>query len=349
MMTQPHQYQLIEPTDQRWIDFITSRNESNVFHHPAWINTLANCYGYRSFVVVVCDETGTVVAGVPMMEVNSFLTGHRWISLPYTDHCCPLYHDDESLEQLLNSLEFIYTNGIAPKIELRWDYSKNPAFAVHSDYFLHTLELNNNIDDISANVKKSFRQCIGQAQKKGVRIEWGDKEEHFQEFYGHMLITRRRHGVPLQPKRFFELLKTNVLDKGLGYLLCAYRDDRCLASLLVLHWQKTMTIKYSGSTALKSDLQMRPNHLLYWTAISWGAENGFSNLDMGRCSMANSGLRAYKRRWGVQEYALKYSSLSSEQRRVNNRNLMTIMQIVIRKSPTFVCEVSGELLYKHFA
>ena len=94
---------------------------------------------------------------------------------------------------------------------------------------------------------------------------------------------------------------------------------------------------------------MRPNHLLYWTAISWGAENGFSNLDMGRCSMANSGLRAYKRRWGVQEYALKYSSLSSEQRRVNNRNLMTIMQIVIRKSPTFVCEVSGELLYKHFA
>ncbi|MFL7839861.1 MAG: GNAT family N-acetyltransferase [Candidatus Promineifilaceae bacterium] len=348
-MSQEQSYQLINPADQRWLNFITTRKEANIFHHPAWIRTLAVSYGYRPFVVVDCDKRGEITAGVPMMEVNSYLTGRRWVSLPYSDHCSPLYRDDESLEKLLSSLELIYSSEVAPKIEVRWDYSKNPAFAVQPEYYLHTLRLGKSTNDLFAGVKKSFRQCVKQAQKKGVRIERGDENEQFQQFYRQMVITRRQHGVPVQPKRFFDLLRTFVIDKGLGQLLCAYRGDRYLASLLVLHWQKTMTIKYSCSSLPKSDMQMRPNHLLYWTAICWGAENGFASIDMGRCSLSNSGLRDYKLRWGVQEEMLNYSYLSTDPASIDHGNLLPILQRVIRRSPPIVCQLTGELLYKHFA
>lgn len=350
MMPQQNLCQLVEPTDQRWLDLISSRKESNIFHHPDWMLTLAECYGYRPFIITVSDERNNIAAGIPMMEVNSFLTGRRWISLPYTDHCCPLYQDEASLDRLISTLQSAFADGMIPKVELRWDYSKNLAFSTQSDFLLHTLTLDKNADRNLANVTKSFRQCIKQAQKKGVRIEWGEEDEQFQQFYQQMLSTRRGHGVPVQPQKFFDYLRANVLNKGHGYLLCAYKGDVFLASLLVLHWHHTLTIKYSCSGIPKSDLQMRPNHLLYWTAICWAAENGFSFVDMGRCSNSNDGLRAFKRRWGVQERTLRYSYLSSD----NNKGLqqghpMTIMQTVIRKSPTFVCRLTGELLYKHFA
>lgn len=348
-MSQEQPYKFIDPADQRWLDFIALQNEANIFHHPAWINILAECHGYRPFVVAVCDEKGEITAGVPMMEVNSYLTGRRWISLPYSDHCCPLYQDEASLGQLVTCLELICSNQVAPKIELRWDYSKNPAFSVQQEYFLHTLRLEKSSEDLFTNVKKSFRQCVKQAQKKGVRIERAEENEQYQQFYRQMVTTRRKHGVPVQPRRFFDLLRTHAINKGLGYLLCAYKGDRYLTSLLVLHWQETMTIKYNCSGIPKSDLQMRPNHLLYWTAICWGVENGFTSVDMGRCSTSNTGLRDYKRRWGVQEEMLNYSYLSAGNGGKTRGNLLPIMQTVIRRSPPIVCRLIGELFYKHFA
>ena len=38
---------------------------------------------------------------LPLMEVDSWLTGRRGISLPFTDECEPLYPDAESFKNLL--------------------------------------------------------------------------------------------------------------------------------------------------------------------------------------------------------------------------------------------------------
>ena len=52
---------ILEPSDERWIAFTASKPLANIFHHPAWINLMAECYGYRPFVVAVCEGIAVTV------------------------------------------------------------------------------------------------------------------------------------------------------------------------------------------------------------------------------------------------------------------------------------------------
>lgn len=81
--------EVIEPADKRWLTFISSQPHSHIFHHPYWMDLLGRTYGYRPFVMTEFDGDGRILAGLPLMEVNSPLTGRRWVSLPFTDYCSP--------------------------------------------------------------------------------------------------------------------------------------------------------------------------------------------------------------------------------------------------------------------
>jgi lipid II:glycine glycyltransferase (peptidoglycan interpeptide bridge formation enzyme) len=193
----------------------------------------------------------------------------------------------------------------------------------------------------------NHRRNIKVAQKRGVRIECGKERKHLELFYRLHLQTRRRQGIPIQPWRFFEILGSRLIEKGLGFVLLAYKDNECLAAAIFLHWQRTLTYKYGASDA--NGLNLRPNNLLFWTAIRWGCENGYALFDMGKTDLANIGLRAFKNGWGAEETPLIYSYLKAKTLRSKTGKLMPIVQTVIRHSPTWVYRVASELLYKHFA
>jgi len=44
--------------DPLWLDFLSKQENANIFHHPAWAGLLAECYGYRPFVLLSLDEGG---------------------------------------------------------------------------------------------------------------------------------------------------------------------------------------------------------------------------------------------------------------------------------------------------
>jgi CelD/BcsL family acetyltransferase involved in cellulose biosynthesis len=346
LVLEPDSHLLLNPSDERWVDLVASMPEANIFHHPAWIGLLAECYGYHPFVVAVCDSDGRISAGLPIMEVNSFLTGRRWVALPFSDHCAPLYRDGESLSHLTNALVHLSRNERTPRIELRWEFPAHAAIRSRSRYVRHTIRLSSDAEAVASRFHREHRRRIKVAKKKGVRIEWGDKREHLRIFYRHQLHTRRRHGVPVQPWRFFDLLGSAIVEKGLGFVLLAYKDDECLAGAVFLHWQQTLTSKYSASSTKARSLQ--PNYLLFWTAICWGCENGYTLLDRGRTDLSDTGLREFKNRWGAKEVPLTYSTLSATPLEPKINRLMPMMQTVIRNSPAWFCKATGELLYRHF-
>jgi CelD/BcsL family acetyltransferase involved in cellulose biosynthesis len=337
---------LLDPSDERWVAFATSKPEASIFHHPAWMNLLHECYGYRPFVIAVCNTDGGVSAGLPMMEVNSWLTGRRWVSLPFSDYCAPLYDDDKALNQLTGALASLYRDGNVPRIEVRWGLPAHPDIHSSSNYVLHTVKLAPDVDLVVKGFKRTHRQNIRTAEKRGVCIEWGNQPEDLRLFYRLHLETRRRHGVPVQPWQFFELLGKKVLEQGLGFLLLAYGNDQCLAAGLFLHWQRTLTYKYAASS--DGSQIYRPNNLLTWEAMRWGCENGYTQFDLGRADFGNAGLRRFKRGWGAEESPLTYSTLSAKPPRSTDGRLMNIMQAAILKSPVWVCRAAGELLYGHF-
>jgi lipid II:glycine glycyltransferase (peptidoglycan interpeptide bridge formation enzyme) len=345
-MLEHRQYLFLDPSDECWTAFVTSNPRANIFHHPAWINLLAECYGYRPFVVVVRDASGRISAGLPVMEVNSPLTGRRWVSLPFSDYCAPLCRDDNSLDQLTRELTCLSQESNAPRFEVRWELPVYPGIQSYCHYVLHTLKLDSDAERVRGRLHRMHRQNIGTAEKRGVRIERGEGLEHLQIFYRLQLQTRHRHGMPVQPWRYFKLLGSALFKRGLGFALLAYKDDQCLAAAVVLAWQQTLTAKYAASRA--DSLSLRPNDLLFWTAIHWGCENGYSLFDMGRTDLSNTGLREFKDRWGAEQVPLTYSILSAMPPQPTSGRLMSVMHAVIRHSPLWVCSAMGELLYGHF-
>jgi len=345
-MIETREHVFLDPSAEPWADFAASHPHANIFHHPAWTALLSDCYGFRPFVVAVRDSNDIVCAGLPMMETGSRLARRRWKSLPFTDHCAPLHDSSEAGKRLARSLAGLSMDQRTPDIELRCEFPGEPSFWSHSDHVLHTVPLCPDSEAVFRNFVPMHRRNIKVAEKKGVRIVRGTERRDLDVFYRLHLETRRRQGMPVQPRRFFDLLGSDVIEKGLGFVLLAYKDDECLAAAVFLHWQHTLTYKYGASSL--DGLSLRPNNLLFWSAIRWGCENGYTTFDMGRTDLANTGLRAFKSGWGAQEAPLAYSSLSPDRPRSMTGHMMPIAQAVVRNSPLWVCRASGELLYKHF-
>jgi len=336
----------LDPADTRWPALASTQPQAHIFHHPSWTSMLATCYGYRPFLLAAQGANGSIQAGLPMMEATGAILGHRWISLPFSDHCAPLYRTPESQSYLIEHLIHLSRNRDAPKIELRCDLPAYPTVRSHSEHVLHTLQLCPDCDLVASRFHGTHRRNVKVAQTRGVRVERGEKREHLEAFYRLHLETRRRQGVPIQPWRFFELLGSSLIEKGLGFVLLAYKDDECLAAAVFLHWQHTLTYKFGASAS--EGLSLRPNNLLFSTAIRWGCENGYTLFDMGKTDLANTGLRAFKSGWGADEMQLSYSTFSSESPRSLTGKLMPVMHSVIQHSPPWVCRLTGELLYGRF-
>ena len=337
---------ILEPDDIRWREFVEHNEKATIFHHPSWIRLISDCYQHRPFIVCVFDLNRNLHAGVPMVEVNSFLSGHRWVSLPFTDHCSPLYDDPQWLVYLIDFFLENLNEGSVPKIELRWDYPILPDSYKTSRYMLSNLELCQDQDTIAKRIDHKYRRMPRVAQERGAIWKKGRSLDDLYTFYRLHTMTRQRLGVPVQPKKFFELLWQYLIEPGMGFFLHVYKDNVCLSSAVFLHWRHTLIYKYSATCGLER--QLSPNDLLLWTAIQWGCEHGFTQLDMGRTNNEQEGLRHFKRRWGSEEKPLIYTIFSNSLPHAFDGKMMDLMKIVICHSPPFVCRIAGELLYGHF-
>jgi hypothetical protein len=339
-------YMYIDPSDNRWKNYIKFHPEATIFHHPAWLRLITENYGYQPFVVISQDENGNICAGLPMMEIKRIFTRTRWVSVPFSDHCAPLYTDPSAIEAMVNKLTIQARKPGAPEIEFRWLDPAQTEFQPSGEFVLHTIPLEATFENVERRIHQSHRRNIKIAQSNDVQIKVGRNLKDIQAFYALHLETRHRQGVPIQPYHFFELLHKSLIDQGLGFVLLAYVNQQCLAGAVFLHWKQTLTYKYGAS---RSDhLSLRPNHLIFWKAIEWGCEHGYTRLDLGRSSIDNVGLRDFKSRWGAQETPLYYINLTHQSNRISDHRLRNFVQVVIKKSPVWVCRLSGEILYKYF-
>lgn len=344
-MTLSNPLQIIQPQDPRWFAFIETQPDAVIFHHPVWINVLALTYHYSPFILTHCSQSGEILAGLPMMEVKSPFTGRRWVSLPFSDYCKPLAIDETALQEFTQRLADLGNQADTPRIELRWQFPPQEAIKAYKHHVLHLNHLEPDFDIVFNKIHKRMRKHIRQVEKNNLRVEVGVKPQDVHKFYQLQLETRRRHGVPVQPRKFFDLLGTQVLEKGLGFILTAYHDDQLLSGLVLLHYQNTVTLKYSADT--RDYDKFKPNYLMDISALRWAHENGYQIVDYGRSALDNTGLRDYKTRLGATEIPLIYGVIGNDPPDGTEGKLAIVMKTIIQHSPPFVCRAAGEILYRH--
>jgi lipid II:glycine glycyltransferase (peptidoglycan interpeptide bridge formation enzyme) len=185
------------------------------------------------------------------------------------------------------------------------------------------------------------------AERSGVRIVAGDPARELEVFYRLHLRTRRRLGVPTQPRRFFDLLLERVLKPGLGFMLSAYVGDTPVAAAVFGCWNGTAIYKYSARD--ERFAKLNANYLLLWTAIQAASERGCHTFDLGRSDEDQADLRGFKNGWGAREEPLTYSFVATTPVTLSSGAANRALSMVIRNSAPWVCRTVGELFYKYAA
>src|SRR5262245_24322947 len=72
-----------------WNDRLLTTQHASIFHTTHWLRVLHEAYGYRPYYFA-CFTAQHLTALLPFMEVKSWVTGVRGVSLPFSDYCEPI-------------------------------------------------------------------------------------------------------------------------------------------------------------------------------------------------------------------------------------------------------------------
>lgn len=331
--------------ENQWLDFANGFQEANIFHHPAWINTLIDTYRFPAYLGLVRDSKGAITAGIPCMVTRRLGLDKKLVALPFTDYCEPLFYDSTDAEILLKNWVFYAQNVRVKRIEVRSGGASSNLFQKKTEYCRHVLNLHSDYEKIASQYLEKYR--IKVSQKRGVTIIKGSDLSLLEDFYRLHLKTRQRLGVPIQPKNFFMNLWKNLICENLGFIASAYHEGKCVASVLFLCWNGNLTYKFSASDY--DSRKLMAMDALVDNVIRWGCENNYRTLDFGRTDIQNEGLKYFKHRWGSSEILLPYAYYPlAPSNSLENSKRMMLIHNVIQKSPLWVCRILGETFYRYF-
>ena len=98
-------YTLDPLLDPRWPEFLERHARASVFHSRGWLEALRRTYGYEPIVYTTSPPTADLANGLVFCRIDSWLTGRRLVSLPFSDHTEPLVDSEGELQYLLGCLE----------------------------------------------------------------------------------------------------------------------------------------------------------------------------------------------------------------------------------------------------
>ena len=343
-------YELNPLRDSRWADFIDRHPRASVFHTPGWLEALHRTYGYKPIAVTTTPPHGAELTnGIVFCDVRSWLTGRRLVSLPFSDHCDPLIDDTTQLGEMCAYLERERHRSGWRYIELRpqsMSIAEAPDFADLEQSYSHVVDLRPDLDALFHSFhKSSIQRKIRRAEREMLQYEEGRGDTLLREFYGLLLLTRRRHHVPPQPFAWFENLAASL--GPAMKIRIARRGERPIAGLVTLCHRNTMLYKYGASDAAFHCLGSM--QFLFWRTIQDARAQGCVTLDMGRCDLNHSGLLTFKDRWGATRSPVTYwrspASCSTSTRL--RRYIDSRARRALGGAPDAICVAAGRLLYRH--
>lgn len=333
--------------DVRWARFVESSPAATVFHHPAWTAVLTGTYGYHPVLVTLADDDGGIRAGAVFLDVRSRLTGRRMVSVPFTDHSPVLARDDTALREFTAALVDWRRRAGVPRLEVHAELPDLPGVHRVAEGVRHLLRLDRSPEELYRSLKgKQVERGIRKARRSGVNVTLERSEAAAEEYYRLHCLTRRRQGVPVQPRRFFRELFSRLIAEGQGFIAIARHERSAIAAAVFLGWNRQLLYKFGASDA--GSWNLRPNNLLFWQVIEQACADGYHVLDFGKTDLDNEGLRDFKRHWGADEIALDYATISD---RPTSPSAAPggLTGRVLSASPVIVPRAAGELLYRHFA
>jgi hypothetical protein len=332
--------------DPRWTEFLERHPGASVFHSTGWLEALCRTYRYEPIVYTTSPPTSDLANGLVFCRVDSWLTGRRLVSVPFSDHSQPLADRPEDLERLLGFLESTRTRERWKYIELRpvRAVASSAGFRRRDAFFFHRIDLRPPLDALFRACHKSCTQRkIRRAERERLAYDAGRSEALLRSFYELLLLTCRRKRLPPQPLAWFRHL-IDALGERLTIHVAA-KDGRAVASILTLRFKDSLTYKYGCSDTRYN--MLGGMHFLLWKAIEHAKQAGLAELDLGRTDFHTPGLVAFKDRWGATRSEISYLRVSSAPSSPRTSWAMRLVQPIFARMPDTCLVATGQVLYRH--
>lgn len=342
------QLYLTDPlADSRWDDLVSRHPSASAFHRRGWLQALAQTYGYEPWVLTSTPEGQSLNDGILFCRVSSWITGTRFVSLPFTDHCEPLLQPGSDLRDYIAWL-------IEKRDHERWKYfelrpltpQQEPG-ASHAgrSFVFHKLDLRLPPEQIFRNLHKdSIQRKIRRAEREKLSYETGRSQQLLDEFYRLVLITRKRLQVLPQPRKWFANLREHMGENL--QIRIARKNGVAIAGLLSLRHRSSVIYKYGGSDKKFHNLGGMP--FLFWKLIEESKAEGAEQIDFGRTELTNRGLITFKNRLGAARTQLTYQRYSrGEAAGPVAQWDWRATKYVVAHLPNSLSYAAGRMLYRH--
>ena len=338
---------IIDPlSDPRWEPFIEGNESACAFHSSGWLRALAKTYGYEPLAVTSSPAASELSDAVLLCRVESWATGRRLVSLPFTDHCQVLANDDTNVPELAKHVaEFAAREKyrfceLRPLAPVRFgDQHRSGVYAIH------WLDLRPSIESIFRGFDKdSIQRKLRRAEREGLQYEEGSSAEMIDKFYRLLLRTRRRHQLPPQPIEWFRNLAESM--RGSIQFRLALKEEEPIAAIVTLTDRNTIIYKYGGSDERYHATGSMP--FLFWRAIQEAKATGRVAMDFGRSDLDNPGLIRFKDEWGTSRAELTYYRFPAPKGAGTRAGLAErAATAVFSRIPDRVLAAAGRLMYRH--
>lgn len=333
-------YQLDPCSDVRWHRFVDRHPAGSVFHTPGWLEALRRTYGYEPVVYTTAPPGKEVVSGQVFCRVNSWLTGRRLVSVPFSDHTALLWGNRDDSASLISYLLNKVDEENYRYVEIRpvGKEFAHPMLWQSDEFYWHKVPLDR---EISVLFRSFHKSCVQRKIRRAVRekLEYieGRSERLIRQFHRLLIPTHHRHHLPPQPISWFRNL-VDCLGENIRVRI-ASKDGRPIAGMISLSYKESIIYKYGCSDARYHNLGGMA--FLFWKTIQEAKACGLKQFDMGRSDLDNHGLVAFKEHWGAKRSTLTYWKYGC-----SNSKLKVAKQ-VFAFAPAFTLPVMGRLLYRH--
>ena len=340
-------YELDPTRDSRWEELVDSHPQASVFHSTQWLRALKAVYGYEPIVITTCPPGTRLTNGLVFCRIKSWVTGRRYVSLPFSDHCEPLIGRSDELDEMLLHMKRYVDEDRWKYIEIRpisCEPSSRTEFGHLVTYKFHCLDLSLSSEKLFRNFHKDcVQRKIRRAEREKLQYEEGASEDLLQKFYRLLVMTRRRQYLPPQPLAWFRGLIA-VFGNDLK-IRVASKNGVAVASILTLSHKKSMIYKYGCSNAAFNNLG--GTALLFWKTIQEAKSHGLESLDMGRSDTDNQGLIAFKEHWGASATSIRYWTYPKRPERHSTGWKKRVAERLVSVAPDLALETVGSILYRH--
>ncbi|WP_448249783.1 FemAB family XrtA/PEP-CTERM system-associated protein [Thalassotalea agariperforans] len=338
--------------EKKWDSYVSQHPDATPYHRFAWLTSAQNAYDHKAIAWLAEDEQGNIIGVLPCVLIKPPMKSGKLSALPFCDVGGVIANSAEVNQQLLNTANQYCADHRINTFEHRQsiELSENSPEAIASASKVRMLlALPESAETLFTGFKSKLRSQIRKAEKNGLTSSTGRDQKHLDGFYHVFARNMRDLGSPVHSKKWFEQILANYQDNII--IANVYKDDIVVGAGIVLINGKNSSIPWASTNADYN--RLAPNMLLYWSLLSYVADNGFSTFDFGR-STPGEGTYKFKQQWGAEPVALDWQTFQQgqclpEEAAGSKGKLREIVETCWKKLPVNTSVMIGPAIRKYIS